>query len=110
MQGKLRRGRRGLRKGSRADCRSVLPLALVRNVSILQGAIFRQACFAWWSVDNISILVASALLPLPKDELAAEFAVSPTRVSHPYPIRTAHRYLLEADSASPLPLQSSAEG
>ena len=87
-----------------------LPLALVRNVPVFKHAVFRQACFTWRGVDDIAVLVSFAILFFPIDELATEFAVSPTRVSHPYPIKTAHRYLLEADSASPLPLQSSAEG
>ena len=48
-----------------------LPIALVRNVPVLKRAIFGQAGFAWWSVDNIAVLVSLALLLLPIDELAA---------------------------------------
>ena len=69
------------------DCRSVSPLALVRNVPVFKRAIFRQACFTWRSVDEIAVLVSLAVLLLPIDELAAEFAVFSTRVSHWYPIR-----------------------
>jgi hypothetical protein len=69
-----------------------LSLALVRNVPVLKRAIFRQAGFAWRSVDDIAVLVSFAILLFPIDELATEFAVSPTRVRHWYPIRTVHRY------------------
>jgi hypothetical protein len=68
-----------------------LSLALVRNVPVLKRAIFRQAGFTWWRVDDIAVLVSPALLLLPIDELAAKFAVSPTRVRYSYPIRTVHR-------------------
>jgi hypothetical protein len=69
-----------------------LPLALVRNVPVLKRAIFRQACFTWRGMDDIAVLVGLALLLLPIDKLAAEFAVFSTRVRHWYPIRTVHRY------------------
>jgi hypothetical protein len=69
-----------------------LPLALVRKVPVLKRAIFGQAGFAWWSVDDIAVLVSLALLLLPIDKLAAKFAVFSPRVRHWYPIRTVHRY------------------
>jgi hypothetical protein len=75
-----------------ADCCSVLPLALVRNVPVFKRAILRQACFTWRGIDNIAVLVSLALLSLPIDELAAEFAVFAVRVRHWCPIRTVHRY------------------
>ena len=68
-----------------------LPLALVRNVPVLKCAVFRQAGFTWWRVDDIAVLVSLALLLLPIDELAAEIAVFPARVRHWCPIRTVHR-------------------
>jgi hypothetical protein len=72
-----------------------LPLALVRNVPVLKRAIFGQAGFAWWSVDNIAVLVSFAVLLFPIDELAAEIAVFPAYVRHSYPIRTVHRCVRE---------------